>query len=248
FQVCKRIREISDVPIIILSARGREFDKVTALDFGADDYLTKPFGVAELLARVRAALRRGVRDLDTGNGNYEFGDLSLDLSLRKVIKAGKEVKLTPTEFSLLSLFVRNAGKILTHRYVLEAVWGGAYTDEREYLRAYVYNLRRKIEPDARAPMHILNVPGVGYQFSTGGAGAASATPKPAAPVPAAAVPVGASPVPVGATNQVAPAALAIAGAAANGVRVGAASAPVHTAPAEPGPRPDTQLREAFAPT
>ncbi|OHA63545.1 MAG: hypothetical protein A2842_01850 [Candidatus Wildermuthbacteria bacterium RIFCSPHIGHO2_01_FULL_48_25] len=165
FVFCKRLRAFSDVPLIVLSSRAKESDKVTALELGVDNYLTKPFGMGEFQARVRAVLRRTEESRDIGNGKYEFDELSVDLGRRRVTSRGKEVMLTPTELALLSVFVRNAGKMLTHRYVLEEVWGSAYTEEREYLRAYVYNLRRKIEPNARVPRHILNAPGVGYQFA-----------------------------------------------------------------------------------
>ncbi|MDO8655570.1 MAG: response regulator transcription factor [bacterium] len=161
---CRRLRAVSDVRLIVLSSRAEETDKVTALALGADSYLTKPFGVGELLARVRAILRRDEQSMN-GSGKYDFGEFSIDLGTKRVTRQGVEVKLTPTEFELLSLFARNAGKVLTYRYILEAIWGIAHKDEREYLRAYVYNLRRKIEQDARAPTHILNVLGVGYRFA-----------------------------------------------------------------------------------
>jgi len=110
-------------------------------------------------------MRRWAQNVDTGDITYDFGEFSINLGTRRLTKHGNEVRLTPTEFELLSLFVRNAGKVLTYRYILEAIWGSEYIEERDYLRAYVYNLRRKIEPNAKAPMHILNVPGVGYQFA-----------------------------------------------------------------------------------
>ncbi|MDP2637121.1 MAG: winged helix-turn-helix domain-containing protein, partial [bacterium] len=164
FVLCSRLRAVSDVPIIILSSRAKESDRAAALEPGVE-YLMKPFGIGELMVRVRAILRRVGQYREIGNGTYEFDELSVDLGARLVTSRGKRVMLTPTEFALLSVFVRNAGKVLTHRYVLEAVWGSAFTEEREYLRAYVYNLRRKIEPNVRVPRHILNAPGVGYQFA-----------------------------------------------------------------------------------
>lgn len=166
-EFCRSVREISSIPIIVLSVRATEADKVTALDLGADDYLIKPFGSGEFLARVRVALRHGVRDLRLENGVYSFGELSIDLATRRMMRNGLKIRLTPTEFALLSLLVRNAGKVLTHRYILEAVWGPAYREERDYLRAYIYNLRKKIEVDARSPQLILGVSGVGYQFNSG---------------------------------------------------------------------------------
>ncbi|MBI2642547.1 MAG: response regulator transcription factor [Candidatus Wildermuthbacteria bacterium] len=170
---CSRLRAISNVPLIVLSSRAKESDIVTALKLGADSYLTKPFGVGELLARVHAILRRAEQNQDTGNGTYDFDGLSVDLGAQRVTRHGSEVNLSPIEFSLLSLLVRNAGKVLTHRYILEAIWGSEYTEERDYLRAYVYNLRRKIEPNAKAPTHILNVIGVGYQFALTSASSAN---------------------------------------------------------------------------
>lgn len=174
FQVCKRIRESSQVPIIMLSASSREADKVRALDLGADDYITKPFGVPELMARVGAVLRRAGNNESVEDASYEFDGVRIDLPTRRVIRDGETMTLTSTEYSLLSLLLRNKGRVLTHRYILEAVWGPACADDREYLRAYMYRLRRKIEPDPRNPAYIRNVPGVGYSFSIDGAlGAAS---------------------------------------------------------------------------
>ena len=164
-EVCRRIRETSIVPIIVLTALDDERDKVSALDLGADDYLTKPFGVEELLARVRAVLRReqwfaqppppGVR---------RYGDLEIDLEGRVVRRSGEEVRLTPTEFALLEQLVTNAGKVLTHRTLLQRVWGREYTEEAEYLRVYMGRLRHKLEADPANPCHFLTESGVGYRF------------------------------------------------------------------------------------
>ncbi len=165
-EVCRTIRKRSTVPIIVLTALDGESDKVNALDQGADDYLTKPFGVEELLARVRAALRRtqwhsAARRPDVRT----FGPLEVDLEGHTVRVASNEVRLTPTEFSLLALFVTHAGKALTHRYLLQHVWGSEYGGEAEYLRVYVQRLRRKIEPDSANPQYLLTEPGVGYRFT-----------------------------------------------------------------------------------
>ena len=164
FAVCQRIREYSDVPIIILSARGREQDKVRALDLGADDYLTKPFGVEELLARVRAALRRTRREGTGSLPNFISGDLSIDFASRQVKVKGREVKLTPTEYNLLALLARNSGRVLTHRTLLNGVWGPEYGEETEYLWAYIRRLRKKLEPDREQPGLIITEPGVGYRM------------------------------------------------------------------------------------
>ncbi len=165
-EVCRAIRHQSDVPIVILSGHSRESDKVNALDIGADDYLTKPFGVAELVARVAAALRRsqGTRT-DAGN-TFKFGELEIDLEGRMVMRSGKEQTLTATEFRLLSLLIRNSDRVLTHRYILQCVWGNTFAEDREYLRAYMYRLRKKIEEVPAEPRLIRNVPGIGYRFVT----------------------------------------------------------------------------------
>ena len=164
-EVCRRIRETSIVPIIVLTALDDERDKVTALDLGADDYLTKPFGVEELLARVRAVLRRGQWFAQPPSpGVRRYGDLEIDLESRAVRRAGTEVRLTPTEFALLEQLVTNAGKILTHRALLQRVWGREYTEEAEYLRVYMGRLRHKLEADPANPVHFLTESGVGYRF------------------------------------------------------------------------------------
>ncbi len=165
FEVCRRIREISTVPIIILTALDDERDKVTALDLGADDYLTKPFGVEELLARVRAALRRGQWFAQPpASGVRRYRDLEIDLEGRAVRLSGEEVRLTPTEFALLEQLVTNAGKVLTHRMLLQRVWGPEYGEEAEYLRVYMGRLRHKLEPDPANPRYFVTEAGVGYRF------------------------------------------------------------------------------------
>jgi len=162
-EVCRELRTRSSVPILILSARGDERDKVAALDAGADDYLTKPFGVNELLARIRAALRRaaGARGASTV---LESGDLRVDVDRRVVTRGGEEVRLTPTEFDLLKTLVSNAGRVLTHGYLLGAVWGPQYDGESQLVRVFIGQLRRKIERDPARPAHIVTEPGVGYRF------------------------------------------------------------------------------------
>lgn len=164
FQVCQKLREWSEVPIVILSARGQERDKVRALDIGADDYLTKPFGVEELLARVRAVLRRSQAASQGSNQTLEMGRIVVDFDGRRVIANGEPVHLTPTEFNLLAHLARNAGKVLTHRAILQTVWGPEYGQENDYLWAYVRRLRRKIEPDPENPVYLVTEAGVGYSF------------------------------------------------------------------------------------
>ncbi len=166
FQVCKRIRQESDVPIIMLTAKATEADVVKAFDCGADDYLTKPFGVGELLARVGGALRRGPAEAGLNGKTTVFRDVVVDLPARRVWRGGKAVDLTPTELSILSLLIRNKDRVLTHRYILESVWGSEYSGEKEYVRAYIYRLRRKLERNPDKPDHIVNVSGVGYMFVT----------------------------------------------------------------------------------
>jgi two-component system KDP operon response regulator KdpE len=161
-EVIKRIREWSTVPIIVLSVREYEADKVAALDAGADDYLTKPFGVGELLARIRAALRRSLQQVP--EPVFNSGELQMDLNLRRVTVAGEEVQLTPTEYDILRLFVAHAGKVLTHNMILKQVWGGAYLEQPHVLRVNISNLRRKIEADPSRPRHIVTEPGIGYRL------------------------------------------------------------------------------------
>jgi len=163
-ELCRKLRQTSEVPIIVLSVRGEEKTKVEALDAGADDYVTKPFGMDELLARIRAALRRQPSS-DAQTRVLEAGDLRVDLDAHVVTRSGEEVRLTPKEFDLLAHLVRNAGKVLTHRALLGAVWGGDYTEQHEYLRVFIGQLRKKIEPDPSNPRYILTEPWVGYRFS-----------------------------------------------------------------------------------
>jgi two-component system KDP operon response regulator KdpE len=163
-EVCKRIREWSVVPIIVVSARGKEQDKVVALDAGADDYLTKPFGVNELNARVRVALRRVAGNAQTGEPVFAIGALRVDLLRREVSVDGKSVHLTPNEFKLLSVLVRHAGMVLTHRQLLKEVWGPGSGQENHYVRVYVNQLRQKIETDPTRPKYLLTETGVGYRL------------------------------------------------------------------------------------
>ena len=163
-ELCRRLRAVSDVPIIVLSVRGEERTKVEALDVGADDYVTKPFGMDELLARIRAALRRKPSP-DSQSPLLEAGDFQIDLEAHTVTQRGNEIHLTPKEFDLLVHLMRNAGKVLTHRALLGAVWGGDYTEQTEYLRVFIGQLRKKIEVDPSAPRHILTEPWIGYRFN-----------------------------------------------------------------------------------
>jgi two-component system KDP operon response regulator KdpE len=163
-EVIRRLREWSTVPIIVLSARGQEADKVVALDLGADDYVSKPFGAEELLARVRVAIRHkaGVARADAV---FTSGELRVDLGRRHVFVRDQEVKLTPTEYRLLTTLVRHAGRVLTHRQLLKEVWGPNQTEEAHYLRVYMAQLRRKIEADPAQPRYLLTEPGVGYRLA-----------------------------------------------------------------------------------
>ena len=163
WQVCRRIRETSDVPIIMLTAKAREEDIVRGLEAGADDYLTKPFGVKELLARVRAVLRRAALP-PPKPVTYSDEYLMVDLKERRVVVNGESVKLTPTEFRLLAQLVENAGRVLTYRQLLEKVWGWEYMDDVDYVRIYVWRLRRRIEQEPSDPHYILTEYGVGYRF------------------------------------------------------------------------------------
>lgn len=160
--VLKNIREWSNIPVIILSVRNSEEDIVSCLDQGADDYLTKPFNTSELLARIRASLRRSAQVNE--ENVYSDGSLSIDLVSRTVKKEAFEVKLTATEYDLLLLFVKNVGKVLTHRYILKEIWGPAYIEQSQYPRVFVGNLRKKIEDDPANPKYILTESGVGYRF------------------------------------------------------------------------------------
>jgi two-component system, OmpR family, KDP operon response regulator KdpE len=163
FDVVKDMRTWSPVPIVVLSARGEERDKVTALDLGADDYLTKPFGMDELLARIRVALRH--RAGTTGESPIvRVGDIAIDLARRVVTRGGDRIHLTPTEWQLLAQLARNADKVLTHRMLLERVWGPMATEEPQYLRVYINQLRRKLEADPADPRVLITEPGVGYRL------------------------------------------------------------------------------------
>jgi two-component system, OmpR family, KDP operon response regulator KdpE len=159
--VCRELRGWSDVPVIVLSAVGDEAAKIAALDAGADDYVTKPFSIDELLARLRAALRRTGQPLEPV---VAVGDLRVDLEKRAVTVRGEPVQLTPHEYALLSLLARNAGKLLTHRVILKEVWGAGYGRESHYLHVYVSQLRRKIEADPSRPRYLLTEPGAGYRL------------------------------------------------------------------------------------
>jgi len=167
-EVCRRIRAKSPVPIIVLSARNAEADKVNALDLGADDYVTKPFGPEELLARIRVALRRVGSEEPTDSGLFRAGDLTIDYDRRRVLRDDTEMRLTPKEFELLSLLVRNHDRVLTHRAILKAVWGPNAVEQPEHLWTLVAQLRKKIEPDPGAPKYLVSEPWVGYRFVTGG--------------------------------------------------------------------------------
>src|SRR6185369_7530247 len=169
-ELCRKIRSVSQVPIIVLSAKGEEKIKVEALDLGADDFITKPFGIDELLARVRAALRRSsVQSANEADqAQFEAGDFQVDLENHSVKVSGKEIRLTPKEFDLLVYFTKHPGKVLTHRTLLAAVWGGNYVEQNEYLRVFVGNLRKKIERDPASPKYISTEPWIGYRFDADG--------------------------------------------------------------------------------
>ena len=161
-EVVRALRGWSTTPIIVLSARDAQADKVAALDAGADDYMTKPFGMDELLARIRAALRRATPELEAPV--VSMGRNSIDLSAKRVTNEEGEVRLTPTEWQLLELLVRNAGKLVSQRQILQTVWGPAYTTETNYLRVYLAQLRRKLEDDPSRPRYLITEPGMGYRF------------------------------------------------------------------------------------
>jgi two-component system KDP operon response regulator KdpE len=165
-EVCRRVRAWSSVPIIVLSVRDSEQDKVMALDLGADDYLVKPFSMDELLARIRVALRHAEQQNVRSSDVVERGPLRIDFAAHSVRLNNAEVKLTPTEFELLKVLVENAGKVVTHRFLLQKVWGPEYGEEAEYLRVYVGQLRKKLEQDPAHPQVILTEPGVGYRFAS----------------------------------------------------------------------------------
>lgn len=165
-EFCREIRKISQLPIIVLSVRGEERTKVEALDTGADDYVTKPFGIDELLARVRAALRRSPDTTEDELALLEDGDFLIDQSKREVKVRGLDVHLTPKEFDLLVFFFHNRDKVVTHRSILTAIWGGNFTEQTEYLRVFVGQLRKKIEQNPSQPRYIRTEPWVGYRFSS----------------------------------------------------------------------------------
>jgi two-component system KDP operon response regulator KdpE len=165
-EVCRRIRETVKTPIIVLSARGAEADKVHALDLGADDYVTKPFGPEELLARIRVALRRVLSDEAGESGFLRAGDLTIDYDRRRLLRGREEIRLTPKEMDLLTLLVRNRDRVLTHRAILKAIWGANAVEQPEHLWTLVAQLRRKIEPDPSNPRYLVSEPWVGYRFAT----------------------------------------------------------------------------------
>lgn len=161
-ELCSRIRQLSEVPLLVLSVKDDEPTKVKAFDLGADDYVAKPFGMAELTARVRALLRRSTPPQD--DSAYVVGDFSIDPQQRRVEVAGKPIHLTPKEYDLIQYFMANRGKVLTHRAILSAVWGSNSTEQPEYLRVFIANLRKKLERDPRAPKYITTEPWIGYRF------------------------------------------------------------------------------------
>jgi two-component system KDP operon response regulator KdpE len=165
-ELCRRIRAISRVPIIVLSVKGEERTKVEALDNGADDYVTKPFGIDELLARVRATLRRIPANVQTQVNTIVAGDFRVDLEARTVKVHDEEVHLTPKEYDLLIYLIQHPNKVLTHRVLLGAIWGGDYVEQTEYLRVFIGQLRKKIEPDHAKPRYIITEPWIGYRFNT----------------------------------------------------------------------------------
>ncbi len=162
-EVARHLRDTSDVPILVLSARSLESAKVAALDAGADDYLTKPFGVDELMARIRAALRRA--EAGRVHGEVVLGDIRVDLVKRQVTRTGKDVHLTPIEYRLLAVLIRNRGRVMTYRQLLKDVWGGAHGDDHHYVRIYMAQLRHKLEQDPAQPRHLLTETGIGYRLA-----------------------------------------------------------------------------------
>jgi len=165
-ELCRRVRALSQVPIVVLSVRDQERQKVEALDAGADDYVTKPFGMNELLARVRANLRRVPAEQEP-DAVIEIGDFRIDMAAHKVTVKGREIRLTPKEFELLVYLARRPGKVVSHRALLGAIWGGQSTEQVEYIRVFVGQLRKKLEPDASSPRYIMTEPWVGYRFEPG---------------------------------------------------------------------------------
>ena len=166
-EICRRVRGSSELPIIVLSARTADAEKVATLDQGADDYVTKPFSPEELLARIRVALRRQYSEDQGESGKSRFGDLTIDYDLRRAIRGGEEIRLTPKEFALLSLLARNAGRVLTHRVILKEIWGPQAVDHPEHLWVLVGQLRKKVELDSTEPRYIVSEPWVGYRLAAG---------------------------------------------------------------------------------
>lgn len=163
-ELCREIRKISNIPIIVLSVKGEEQTKIEALDAGADDYVTKPFSIDELMARIRAALRRLPAEKTGDETKLKAGDFLINLQTHQAFVRGEEVKLTPKEFDLLVYFMQNTEKVITHRTLLAAVWGGGYTEQPEYLRVFLGNMRKKIEKNPSEPEYILTEPWIGYKF------------------------------------------------------------------------------------
>lgn len=166
-EVVRQLREWTEVPIVVLSARDLEKDKVAALDLGADDYLTKPFGINELLARLRVAMRHGARRATPEPTTFDCGALHVDLAARRVFVGDSEVHLTPTEYRMLLMLIRHAGKVVTHRHLLRELWGDEYEDAQHTLRVHMSQLRRKLEPDPARPAFLVTEPGVGYRLRDG---------------------------------------------------------------------------------
>lgn len=164
-ELCKKLRLITETPIIVLSVKSEERTKVEALDTGADDYITKPFGMSELLARIRANLRRVPNKQSATETIITSGDFCVDIAAHKVTVCDKEIHLTPKEFELLTYMVKHAGKVLTHRTLLCAIWGGNFAEQTEYLRVFIGQLRKKIEPDLSTPKYIITEPWIGYRFN-----------------------------------------------------------------------------------
>lgn len=166
-EVTRALRDFSTKPVIVISARGQEEDKVRALDVGADDYLTKPFGTSELMARIRVALRHAARSKEERTEPIiKVGEIEIDLDRRRVLSSGREVHLTPNEYKLFAYLMKHAGKVLTHRQLLKEVWGAAYASQTHYLRVYMVQLRHKLEADAARPRYLVTEPGVGYRLKT----------------------------------------------------------------------------------
>jgi two-component system KDP operon response regulator KdpE len=161
-EVLRRLREWSDVPVVVLSARDREAEKIEALDLGADDFVNKPFGIGELMARLRAALRHRMQEKGE-TPVLRIGDVEIDIPRHRVTRGGEEIKLTPKEFDLIAFLARHAGKVVTHRQILKEVWGPAHEHDTQYLRVYVGQLRAKLEPDPANPTLVITEPGVGYR-------------------------------------------------------------------------------------